>query len=113
MKASRRRGALVNGAVLVAAVVLFVSTAFASTTYGTLTGGTGRHDAGGAHSQSITTLNSGSGWWFVGFHYQGTDWDIACDISCAPNAGSGFGIPASPVMCADFSGTYNVSCKYP
>jgi hypothetical protein len=111
----RRRGTrrtVVAATALLAVLALFVVAAFASTTYGTLTGGTAEHDAGGAHSQSLATINSGSGWWFQGFHAASGPYYESCSVSCSSNA-AGYGIPASPVWCADGVGTYNVSCKYP
>jgi hypothetical protein len=113
MRALNVRRTVVVTTALLALLAVFVAAALASTTYATLTGGFARHDVGGAHTQSITTLNSGSGWWLEGFRYAGQDYYQSCSASCSTNAGSGYGIPASPVWCADGVGPYNVSCKYP
>ena len=113
MCARGRRRTLVLAAALLAALTVCVAAAIASTTYATITGGSARVNAGGAHSQSITTLNSGSGYWWQGFRYAGGDYYESCSMSCSSDAATGYGIPASPVWCSGGVGAYNVSCKYP
>jgi energy-converting hydrogenase Eha subunit B len=103
----------VLAAALLAVLAVFVAAAIASTTYATIGSSSGRVNAPGVHSQSITTLNSGSGWWLQGFHYAGGDYYESCSVSCSSDAGAGYGIPASTVWCAGGAGSYSVSCKYP
>lgn len=102
-------------ALIALVALLAAASAIASTQYGALTCCGNTIVAGELHTQSITTVASGSGTWMTGF-FHGGFYFITCSNNCSVNAsffGFGSGYPACSSDSPPGAGSYWVSCRYP